>query len=82
MSRFAYITNRVLANRAGQEKGKIRVIVPTGSDTAQVEYICPECGHSARTAQPWQRPFAVKCERCAFLMRVPSMRAEIKRTKK
>jgi DNA-directed RNA polymerase subunit RPC12/RpoP len=79
MAKFRYITNRTLTNKAGKESGKIRVVVPINCNTAYVEYVCPECGHCAKVTQTWQRPFAVKCEKCSFLMRVPSMKAEIKK---
>jgi hypothetical protein len=43
MGLYKYVTNRTLKNKAGEEKGKIKVLVPNDSDTAQVDYVCPEC---------------------------------------
>ena len=71
---FRYITNRTLLNSAGQEKGKIRVLVPVGSDKAKVEYVCPECGNSEQTEKEWKRPLSLKCSKCGFLIRIPKLK--------
>ncbi len=79
MGMFKYITNRVLRDKAGEEKGKLRVVVRNESDTAEVDYVCPECGFSEHVETPWERPFSVKCSKCGFLMKPPKMKSEIKR---
>jgi hypothetical protein len=63
MGQFRYVTNRTLKNKSGEVKGRIKVLVREGSDTAEVDYACPECGFSEHKEQEWQRPFIVKCSR-------------------
>jgi len=82
MGLYKYVTNRTLKNKAGEEKGKIKVLVPNDSDTAQVEYVCPECGFSEHKEQEWKRPFVVKCGKCGVSMKIPKLKDEIKREKK
>ncbi len=77
-----YHTWRDAKNKKLEPTGKIRVLVPPQSDTAMVEYTCPECKHEAYTEQPWKRPFGVKCEKCGFKVTVPKMKAEAKREAK
>lgn len=82
MGQYKYVTNRSVKNKSGEEKGKIRILVKTGSDTAEVDYVCPECVNSEHTETPWRRPFSVKCSKCGFLLRIPKLKDEIKRDKK
>ena len=82
MGNYRYITNRVLLNKAGEEKGNIAVLVPNESDMAKVRYRCPECSHSEQTEQEWKRPFSVKCSGCGALIRLPRLKDEIKKEKK
>lgn len=82
MGNYRYITNRVLLNKAGEEKGNIAVLVPNDSSTAKVRYTCPECGQKEQTEQEWKRPFNVKCSGCGFLMRLPKLKDEVKKEKK
>lgn len=82
MRQFKYITNRTLKNEAGEEKGKIRVLVKTDSDTAEVDYVCPECLLSEHVEQEWKRPFSVKCSKCGLTIKIPKLKDEIKRDKK
>jgi RNase P subunit RPR2 len=79
---YRFISNRILKNSRGEEKGRMAVRVKAGSDMAEVIYTCPECGHSERTEQPWKRPFSVKCSKCGSLMRLPKLKDEIKKEKK
>jgi peptide subunit release factor 1 (eRF1) len=79
MGKYKYITNRTLANDKGEIKGRIKIFVPIDSDTAQVEYVCPQCENSEKTTKPWTRPFSVKCSKCGFLIKVPRMKDEIKK---
>ena len=74
MGMFKYITNRMLVNKAGQEAGKIKVVVRNESDTLEGEYKCPECGNEGKVNQPFRRPLNVKCEKCKFLMRLPKLK--------
>ena len=79
---YRFISNRILKDPEGEDKGRIAVRVKTGSDTAEVQYACPGCGFSERTETPWRRPFSVKCSKCGFLMRLPKLKDEIKKEKK
>jgi hypothetical protein len=78
MGQFRYMTNRTLVNKAGEEAGKLRAVVRNGSDTAEVDYTCPECAHSEHVETPWKRPFSVKCGKCGFLMRLPKLKGKKK----
>jgi len=80
--KYRFISNRILKNSKGKETGKMRVVVKVGSDTAEVDYTCPECGFSEHTEKPWKRPFSVKCSKCGFIMRLPRLKDEIKREKR
>lgn len=82
MGKYRFVSNRILKNSKNEEKGKMRVLVLEGSETAQVDYLCPECGFSKHIETPWKRPFSVTCEKCKFVMRLPRLRDEIKREKK
>ncbi len=80
--KYKYVTNRSARNKAGDEAGKIRVSVKTGTDVAEADYTCPECTHSDRVKQEWKRPFSVKCTKCGYLIRLPRLKEEMKRDKK
>ncbi len=80
--KYRYVTNRSVGNNAGEKTGKIRVFVKVGSDTAGVDYVCPECSNSDHTEKEWKRPFSVKCSKCGFLIRLPRMKDEMKREKR
>jgi predicted RNA-binding Zn-ribbon protein involved in translation (DUF1610 family) len=82
MGQFKYITNRTLKNNAGQEKGKIRVLVRADSDTAEVDYVCPECSLSEHVEPEWKRPFSVKCSKCGFIIKIAKLKDEMKKDKK
>jgi len=76
MGNYSYITNRPLKDRKGEDKGRLKAFVRTGSDTVEGEYECPECGNKGRISQKWKRPFNVKCSKCGFLLRVPKMKGK------
>lgn len=74
MRQFRYVTNRILVNRAGQEKGKIRVMVKEGSSQAEGDYQCPECSHQGKISQAFKRPLAVRCGGCDFMIKLPKLK--------
>jgi len=77
--KFRYVTNRTLANKAGKANaGKLRAFVLVGSDTAEIDYTCPECGHSEHTKQLFRRPFSVRCSQCGNVMKVPRLKGKKK----
>ncbi len=78
MGKYSYVTNRTLCNKAGEEKGKLKAFVLTGSDTAEVEYTCPECGHTEQTQQEFKRPLSVKCSKCDATMKIPKLKGKKK----
>lgn len=82
MSGYKYISNRTVANRAGQENGSLAVAVKADADVADVRYRCPECQHQEQRQQEWKRPFMVKCRSCGFVMRLPKLRNQMKKEKK
>ena len=81
-SKYRFVSNRVMKNSKGEDTGRMRVLVPNGSETAQVDYTCPECGFSAHIETPWKRPFSISCTKCKFVMRLPRLKDEIKKDKK
>lgn len=78
MGMFKYVTNRTIANKAGEEKGKIKMMVKNESDTLEGEYLCAECGNKGKVNQFFKRPISVRCEKCNFLMRVPKLKGKKK----
>ncbi len=80
--KYRFVTNRVLKNSKGEEKGRLKVMVKTGSDTAGTDYTCPECGHSEHVEITFVRPFKVRCSECGLLMKVSKLKDDIKREKK
>ncbi len=71
-----YHTWRDVKNSKKEIAGKIRVLVPKDSNTAMIEYTCPECKNTAYTEQEWKRPFSFKCAKCGFRMTVPKLKKE------
>lgn len=82
MGNYSYITNRTLHNNAGEEKGKIAILVRTGSTNAEYKYVCPECGDQRDGQQEFHRPIAVRCQKCGHLMKLPKLKDELKKEKK
>jgi len=80
--KYSFVSNRVVKNSKDEEKGKMLVMVPTGTETAHVDYVCPECGFTGHAETAWMRPFAVKCGKCGFVMKLPRLKDEIKKEKK
>jgi len=81
MGQYKYVTNRTVKNKGGEDKGKIKVLVPADSDKASVDYVCPECGFSEHEEQPWERPFVVICSKCNTKIKIPKLKEEIKKEK-
>jgi len=77
-----YHTWRDVKSKDGKSIGKIRVLVPPNSDTAMVEYTCPECGHKDYDERPWKRPLYVKCKKCNNKIGVPKMKQQAKKEAK
>ena len=82
MGNFSYITNRMLQDKSGQQKGRIAIRVKTGTTTAEYNYTCPECGDSRSGQQEFQRPLSVRCYKCGYLMKLPKLKDELKKEKK
>ncbi len=82
MGNFSYITNRTVQNKAGELKGKIAVLVRTGTMTAEYKYVCPECGDSRDGQQEFKRPIMIRCQKCGYLMKLPKLKDELKKEKK
>lgn len=80
--KYRFVSNRRTKNKAGEEKGRMRVLVRTGSDTAEVDYTCPECGFSEHVNTDWKRPFSVKCSKCGFLIKLPRLKDQMRRERK
>ena len=70
-SSCAYHTLRNLENN-----GKIRILVVKGENQANVEYLCPKCGHYEYIQIEWKRPFSVKCSKCGFVIKVPKLKGK------
>ena len=77
---ISYITTRILESPNG--KGKIRIIVPKGSSTAMVEFLCPNCGEKWKGEKEWKIPFTMECEHCDFKVKIRRLRSEIKKKRK
>jgi ssDNA-binding Zn-finger/Zn-ribbon topoisomerase 1 len=77
-----YITTRNLENSSGKITGKIRIIKNKGESKANVEYICPECNFTENKKEVWKKPFSIRCSKCGYLIKVPSLRTEIKKMRK
>ncbi len=76
MGNFRYITCRTVANRSGEEKGRVKAFVRNGSDNIEGEYKCPECENKGKINQIFKRPINIKCEKCGFLMRLPKLKGK------
>ena len=82
MGIYRFMMNRGVNNKAGQEAGRIKAAVRTGSDTLEGEYTCPECRSSGKVKQPFQRPIKVKCLSCGHLIQILKLKDELKKEKK
>jgi len=82
MSIFSYVTNRAVKNKIGEDKGRIKLFVRKGSDMAEGEYTCPECGHKGKINDPWKKPFSKRCDNCSLNIKMPKLLQQFKREKK
>ncbi|UCC92096.1 MAG: hypothetical protein JSV39_02450 [Candidatus Aenigmatarchaeota archaeon] len=80
--KYRFVSNRILKNSKGEEKGRMRVLVKIDSDTAETDYECPECGLKEHAEPEWRRPFSIACSKCGFVMKLPKLKDEMKREKK
>ena len=78
MRQFRYVTNRTLVNKAGQQAGKIRIMVKIDADQAEGDYRCPECQHEGKISQVFKRPFSIHCTGCNLLIRLPRLKGKAK----
>ena len=81
MGQFSVISSRRLKNKAGQETGRLKVLVRTGSTTAETSYKCPECLNEGQINLEWQRPFVVACQKCSGKMKMEKLKKEMKKEK-
>ena len=79
--KLQYITTRDLEDAEGKVTGKVRVIKFKEEEEARVIYKCPKCGFEEEKRERWKKPFSFRCSRCNSLIRVPSLRREIKKMK-
>jgi len=78
MRQFKFITNRTIANKNGEEKGKVRAMVKSDSNRLEGNYVCSECLHEGNINQEFKRPLSVRCESCKFLMKLPKLKGKKK----
>jgi transcription elongation factor Elf1 len=80
---FSFVTNRTLADKAGNEgAGRVKAFVKTGSTIIEGEYTCPDCGKSGKISQTFKRPIVIKCNLCGESLRLPRLKDSIKAEKK
>lgn len=79
---IGYITTRELQNSHGQYTGKIRIILLKGEPEVNIELKCPECGFEEKRKEAWKKPFTTNCKKCGFLVKIVSLKKEIKKEKK
>ena len=87
-----FVTTRELTNKAGEIKGKVRIIKLKEQPKALVDYTCPACGFSEKRHELWQEPlvtgkgvkkkFLVRCSKCGNDMRLLKLKKEAKKKKK
>jgi len=77
-----YITTRNLQNSSGKITGKIRIIKNKEEEEANINYTCPECLNTEDKKEVWKKPFSIRCSKCGYLIKVLSLKAEIKKMRK
>jgi len=87
-----FITIRELANKAGEIKGRARIVKLKEQAEALVDYTCPECGHMEKRKEAWQEPFLVGkgakkkmnvvCAKCGHKMTILKLKKQIAKDKK
>ena len=81
MGQFRFVCNRSLKNKKGEEAGRMKILVKTGSEIAETDYKCPECLHEEHATPKWERPFEVTCSKCQFKIKLPKLKEEMKKEK-
>lgn len=81
MGQYRFVSNRTIKNKKGEETGRMRMFVKTGSTIAETDYKCPECLFEEHVSPEWSRPFFVKCSKCGFKISLPKLKDEIKKEK-
>ncbi len=89
MSDIEYITTRPLANKAGKETGKVRIIKLVTEGEAAVTFKCPECGFEENSKKEWTEPFVVgagktqsfvlACGKCGNSVKMLKLKKEVKK---
>ncbi|MBI4163809.1 MAG: hypothetical protein HY512_03025 [Candidatus Aenigmarchaeota archaeon] len=82
MGQFSVVSNRTLKNKKGEDAGRLKVLVRTGTTVAETSYKCPECFHEEQLNLEWQRPLVVTCSKCANKIKMEKLKDEIKKEKK
>lgn len=77
-----YVTTRNLQNHSGQIKGKIKIIKNKEESEASIEYTCPECNFTENKKEIWKKPFSIRCSKCGYMIKVSSLKTEIKKARK
>lgn len=52
-----YITNREIADKSGDVRGRVKIMKVREEPDATVELTCPSCGKVERKKEPWKAPF-------------------------
>lgn len=86
-----FITTRELENKAGEFKGKVRIVKLQEEPDALVDYTCPQCGYAEKRKDAWQEPlvsgmgakkkFLVKCGKCGNEMKFLKLKKEAAKKK-
>lgn len=81
-----FITTRELKNKAGEVKGKVKIMKLAEESDTLVEYTCPECSYTERKKDAWAEPlvsgtgankkFLVKCGKCGHEMKFLKLKKE------
>lgn len=87
-----YITTRDLRNKAGEERGKVRIVKMMEESDAAVELACPECGNSEKRREAWKEPFVtgekknkvftLACGGCGFKVKLINLEKQAKKEAK
>lgn len=86
-----YVTNREVANKAGESKGRIKIMKMREDGFAQIDLTCPECGANEKGKRDWSEPFTsgtgskqifnMKCGKCGYAMKMLKLKKEAAKKK-